>query len=359
MISRRKALTALGGAGAALSAPSLAFGAETVRLTIASSHPTAVPWVGAMHEHVVPETNKRLETMGSDVRVDWTESYGGALYKFDKTLEAVEQGLTDIGWVGTLWEESKMPLQNVTYYAPFVSDDMPTMLRVMNEMHAEIPALTGAWERQRAVYLGASGIETYHLCSKEPIESVRQLEGMKVVSAGTVGVWLRGTGAAAVNAGLPGFYNMLKTGVADAVLISHSGTFPFKLYEVAPYINRVNIGCMVTGAMAINQRVWRRLPQDLQTVLAQLGTEYSQVHGRKLLRIADVFEGKMVEAGATVTQMSDEARAEWASTLPDIAGEWAAFNEDRGMPATEVLDSFLSKMRAAGAEPLRDWSVRS
>ena len=28
-----------------------------------------------------------------------------------------------MGWVGTLWELSKMPLQNVTYYVPFATDD--------------------------------------------------------------------------------------------------------------------------------------------------------------------------------------------------------------------------------------------
>ena len=359
MISRRNAIALFGGAGALMAAPSLVRGADTVRLTIASSHPTTVPWVGAMHEHVVPETNRRLEAMGSPVRVNWTESYGGALFKFDKTLEAVEQGLTDIGWVGTLWEESKMPLQNVTYYAPFVSDDMPAMLRVMNEMHAEDAALTGAWEKQDAVYLGASGIETYHLISKQPVESVRQLQGLKVVSAGTVGVWLRGTGAAAVNAGLPGFYNMLKTGVADACLISHSGTYPFKLHEVAPYINRVSLGCMVTGAMAINRRVWRRLPEEVRVVLAELGREYSQVHGERLMQIAGLFEEKMAAEGATITQMSDDARAEWANGLPDIAGEWATFNEGRGLPAQAVLEDFLARMEAVGAAPLRDWRVRA
>ncbi len=26
-----------------------------------------------------------------------------------------------MGWVGTLWELSKLPLQNVTYYVPFTT----------------------------------------------------------------------------------------------------------------------------------------------------------------------------------------------------------------------------------------------
>jgi len=358
MTTRRHFTKLLAAAGAASMLPTgFAHAAKNVRLTIASSHPTAVPWVGTMHKHVVPETNKRLEAAGSALRVNWTESYGGALYKFDKTLEAVEQGLTDIGWVGTLWEESKMPLQNVTFYAPFVSDDMPAMLRVMNEMHREHSGLTEAWKRQKQVYLGASGIETYHLISKEPIESIAQLKGKKVAAAGVVGNWLKGTGAAAVNQGLPGFYNLLKTGVVDACMISHSGTFPFKLFEVAPYINRVSAGCQVTGAMTVNERVWRKLPDELKEILTQLGEEYSNVHGEILMNIANKFEGEMAKQGATILQMSDDARTEWADSLPDIASEWRAFNEGKKLPATEVMGLFLDKMTAAGAKPLRNWSA--
>ncbi len=357
-ISRRKTLGLMGAtAVSALSMPSIGRAANKVKLTIASSHPTVVPWVGTMQKHVVPETNKRLEAMGSDVRVTWTESYGGALYKFDKTLEAVEQGLTDIGWVGTLWEESKMPLQNVTYYAPFVSDDMPTMLKVMNEMHAEMADLNGAWGRQKQIYLGASGIETYHVISKEPINSIADLKGKKFAAAGTVGNWLKNTGAAAVNQGLPGFYNVIKTGVVDGAVISNTGTFPFKLYEVAPHINRVSLGCQVTGAMTINARKWKRLPDDLKKVLTDLGNEYSKIHGGMLLGLADKFEGKMKEQGASIHQMSDEARGEWANAIPDIAGDWRKFNGDKGLPAKEVMALFLEKMKANGAKPLRDWSA--
>ena len=64
----------------------------------------------------------------------WTEAYGGSLYKYENTLEAVEIGLTDMGWVGTLWELSKMPLQNVTYYVPFTTDDYHMIFQIFNEL---------------------------------------------------------------------------------------------------------------------------------------------------------------------------------------------------------------------------------
>jgi len=357
-ISRRRILTTAGALGAgAFFTPYIARAANKVRLTIASSHPTAVPWVGTMQKHVVPETNKRLKAMGSDIVVKWTEAYGGSLYKFDSTLEAVEQGITDIGWVGTLWEESKMPLQNVSYYAPFVSNDMPAMLNVVNQMHGEMGPLNDAWTKQNQVYLGASGIETYNIISKEPINSIADMKGKKFAAAGAVSAWLQNTGAVGVNQGLPGFYSSIKTGVVDGAVISNTGTFPFKLFEVAPYINQINLGCQVTGAMSINKKRWEKLPDELQIVLKDLGEEYSKIHGEMLVGLAKKFEGIMSDKGATINPMSDAARVEWANSLPDIASGWRKFNGDKGLPAAEVMNTFLVKMKATGAKPLRDWSA--
>lgn len=53
--------------------------AESVRLTIASSYSTNLPWVGVMHTLVVPESNRRLQESNSRYRIRWREAYGGSL----------------------------------------------------------------------------------------------------------------------------------------------------------------------------------------------------------------------------------------------------------------------------------------
>ncbi|MGQ2978847.1 MAG: C4-dicarboxylate TRAP transporter substrate-binding protein, partial [Polaromonas sp.] len=37
---------------------------QTFKLTIASSHPTTLPWVGLMSTLFVPEVNKRVDALG-------------------------------------------------------------------------------------------------------------------------------------------------------------------------------------------------------------------------------------------------------------------------------------------------------
>ncbi|GAB5467527.1 MAG: hypothetical protein Kilf2KO_05570 [Rhodospirillales bacterium] len=329
--------------------------AETLNLTIASSHPTTIPWVGAMADLYVGEANERLEAAGSTTRIDWTEAYGGSLYGFKDTLEAVEQGLTDVGWVGAFWEGSKMPLHGVTYNAPFATDDMLVMLDVVNSMHDEIPALNEAWEDNNQVFLGASGVDTYHLMTNFPVTSLADLEGRKILAPGASAAWLKGTGAVALDGGLTTYYTDIQTGKADGVLTILSGAYPFKLHEVAPYITLVGIGAQATGGVSVNLDTWEDMDPEVQTILAELGREYSVRHAEEVNARVEAFKEKMVAEGATISTLPADERQRWIDGLPDLGGEWAKTQDDKGLPGSEVLKAYLEGIRARGGAPARNW----
>lgn len=330
--------------------------AETYKLTMASSHPTVLPWVGKLSTLVVAQSNSRLEAMGSADRIEWTEAYGGSLYGFKDTLEAVGDGLTDAGWVGTLWEGSKMPLQNITYFTPFVSDDLVATLKIMNEMHRELPQLKEAWEDQKVVFLGASGVETYHLFTNFPVNSLKDLEGRKILAPGPSANWIKPLGAVPVNGALPTYYNQIQTGVADGVLVIVTGAFPNKLYEVAPYVTLVGLGAQMTGGLGINKDVWDGLSDDVRTVLTELGQEYTVEHAEEVMARYQAFLEKLPGVGATVSQLPESEIEAWAAGLPNLAGDWAEANASKG--AGEVLKSYMAKARDAGLAPRIDWSER-
>ena len=330
--------------------------AETFNLTMSSSHPTVVPWVGQLSTLVVGESNKRLEAMGSEDRIEWTEAYGGALYGFKDTLEAVGDGLTDAGWVGTMWEGSKMPLQNVTFFTPFVSDDLVATLQIMNELHREVPVLQEAWDDQNVVFLGASGVETYHLLTNFPVNSLADLEGRRILAPGPSANWIAHLGAVPVNGALPTYYNQVQTGIADGMIVILTGAFPSKHYEVAPYVTLVGVGAQMTGGLGFNKDVWEGLSDDVRQVLTELGEEYTVAHAEEVMARYDAFLAKLPEVGATVTELPAADVATWAETLPNLAGEWSEANASEG--AAEVLAAYMEKVRAAGLEPRIDWSTR-
>ncbi len=328
---------------------------HTIKLTVASSQSTSLAWVGTMHTLIVPELNRRLEARGSAYHIRWTEAYGGSLYKYPDTLEAIDIGLADMGWVGTLWELSKLPLQNVTYYAPFVSDDFRTAVDVLNELHRTVPAMTDAWTAQNVHFLGASALDTYHLLTKFPVRSVADLRGRKILAPGPSASWLEGTGAVAVDGSLTTYYEQIQTGVADGVITILTGAAPNRLHEVAPYITLVGFGSQVTGALAINLDTWNRLPPDVRAVLDELGPEYSKAVADEISKRYDTSLARMQKEGATVTELPLAEKQKWLAAMPDIATRWVAATERRGVPAGDVLRAYMNAMRAHGIQPLRDW----
>jgi len=329
--------------------------AQTIKLTVASSQATTLAWVGTMHTLIVPELNGRLEARSSPYRVRWTEAYGGSLYKYENTLEAVEIGLTDMGWVGTLWELSKLPLQNVTFYAPFVSDDFRTIVAIVNELHRTLPAMTDAWTAQNTKFLGASALDTYHLLTKFPLHSVDDLRGRKILAPGPSAAWLEGTGAVAVDGSLTTYYQQIQTGVADGVITILTGAAPNRLHEVAPYITLVGLGSQVTGALAINLDTWNRLPEEVRAVLEGLGPEYSNAVADEISKRYDASLARMTKEGAIVTELPLAEKQRWLAAMPDIATRWVAATERRGIPAGAALRAYMSAVRARGIQPLRDW----
>jgi TRAP-type C4-dicarboxylate transport system substrate-binding protein len=310
-----------------------------------------------MHTLVVPESNRRLEAMGSPHRILWTESYGGSLYKYNHTLEAIEIRLTDIGWVGTLWELSKMPLQNVTYYTPFVSDDYEMIYAIMNELNERVPALNEAWTAQNQHFLGASMLDTYHLMTNFPVDSVDDLRGRKILAPGPTAAWLEGTGAVPVDGGLTTYYTQISTGVADGVLTILTGAAPYRIHEVAPHITLFGVGSQVMGGMSINLDTWNALPGDVQGVLDDLGAEYSRgvaaEIGARYARALDTMRA----GGAIVSELTAAEKQRWIDGLPNIAGQWVADNEARGIPAGEVLRISMDSVRRRGGTPQRNWDL--
>ena len=328
---------------------------DTIKLTVASSQATTLAWVGTMHTLVVPELERRLAARGSPYRIRWTEAYGGSLYKYGETLEAIEIGLTDMGWVGTLWELSKLPLQNVTFYAPFASDDFRTVVDIVNEMHRTVPAMADAWTEQNVKFLGASALDTYHLMTTFPVRTVDDLRGRKILAPGPSAAWLEGTGAVAVDGSLSTYYQQIQTGVADGVITILTGAAPNRLHEVAPFITLVGIGSQVTGALAINLDTWNRLPDDVRAALEELGPEYSRGVADEIARRYEASLERMRGEGATVIEFPLAEKQKWLAAMPDIASPWIEATERRGIPAGEALRAYLNAIRARGGMPLRDW----
>lgn len=330
---------------------------ETIHLTISSSHPLTIPWVDPLKTVIADRSNQMLEEMGSTSRIEWTEAFGGSLYGFDDTLEAVTQQLTDMGWIGALWEPAKLPLQNIMYSTPFATSSVQQAVDVMNELNASSDAMKKEWDEQNVVFFGCCVSDGYHLFTKKPINSLEDIRGLKILGVPVCAPWIEPLGATLVNTGLPAQYSQLQTGVGDGSILIATGAYPLKIHEVAPFVTLVDTGPLTFGGFGVNKDTFEGLPEDVQTVLAELGREYSVANARLIEERQKAALEKMAAEGATIHAMPQEQRVEWVNAMADLGKLWVEENEAKGVPARQILKEFMAALEAHGGKPLRDWAA--
>ncbi len=355
MIAKLTRRTALTMALTVAAVPAMA--AETVKAVVIDGYPAGALWVKEFTNFFIPEVDRRLAESANYV-MEWQESYGGSIVKPKGVLEGIQLGLGDIGIVTTIFHNSKLPSQAISAVTPFVAADARAVAKAVDEIAREFPTMQNEFAAQNQVYL-ATGVvlDTYQLFSKNPINSLADIEGGKVAGAGMNLRYLEGIeGAAGVRGGLTDFYNMLQTGLVDHAMLWPEAAKTFKIADVAPYMLRADIGAVNSKTITVNKDYWDGLPGEVQDVLKAVAVLYrDHVAGIAMDRAAASREA-YVAAGGTIVEMDAAEREAWAKAIPDIAGEWAKGLEERGEPGTEMLVAYLAKLKDAGYEGVRDWS---
>ncbi|MDE0208405.1 MAG: C4-dicarboxylate TRAP transporter substrate-binding protein [Boseongicola sp.] len=356
MIARLTRRTALAMALTVAAPPAMA--AETVKAVVIDGYPAGALWVKEFTNFFIPEVDKRLANSGNYV-MEWQESYGGSIVKPKGVLEGIQLGLGDIGIVTTIFHNSKLPSQAISAVTPFVAADARAVAKAVDEIAREFPTMQNEFAAQNQVYL-ATGVvlDTYQLFSKNPINSLADVEGGKVAGAGMNLRYLEGIeGTAGVRGGLTDFYNMLQTGLVDHAMLWPEAAKTFKIAEVAPYMLRADIGAVNSKTITVNKDYWDGLPGEVQDVLREVAVLYrDHVAGIAMDRAA-ASRDAYVAAGGTIVEMDPAEREAWAKAIPDIAAEWAKGLDDKGEPGTQMLVAYLAKLKDAGYEGVRDWSA--
>lgn len=349
---RSKILGFILGAGI-LALTSRAAFADEISMTVAAGHPAVTKGVSLVHDFFIPEVNRRLE--GTGHTINWTESYGGSLVGVFEVLEGVESGIADIGYVPTIFEADKLPLEQVTYVTPFSSIDNLTMTKIMDKVAEMVPEVKQAWKDNNQMKLATSVVDTYDMLTNFEWHDVSELAGRKIATGGLATNWLRGTDAAPISGSLPEYYNAVKTGLAEGIIIFESGIAPYKFYEVAPYITKVNYGPQAASALSINLDKWNSLPPEVQTVISEVADAYENEVAQAYVNLAEASLKKSVDGGATIVDFPESARQAYAVKMPNIAKEWAENLETRGLPGNNMLKTYIETAQAAGVVFARDW----
>lgn len=324
--------------------------ASATKITLVAGHPPVLRWVAHLSETFMPAVDHALE--GSDERIEWDGQFGGGLAKVGQSLETTAEGIADIGLVLSVFDPSKLPIQNVSYYTPFSTVSTPAIMQVMADLHANSDAFGATWTANGLVYLGGGvGTTDYFLMTKQPVANLDDLMGLKLGVAGPGVNWLSGTKAVGVSGNLTTYYTNIKSGVLDGAVVPGSAAAPTKLYEVAPHILKIGFGAQYAGGLAANADWFARQSPAMQQALRKGAHAYSEAYTQELDVLLAEALVQMKAAGATITDADAALRQAWVDGMANIATDW----QTTLGPDSSVVADYMNALRAAGENPLRDW----
>jgi TRAP-type C4-dicarboxylate transport system substrate-binding protein len=327
--------------------------AEDITLRLGSGHPIGLlAYTETAHEWFAPELKRRVEER-TDHTITIQEFHAGQVAKVTEVLESTRDGILDIGFVSMIFEPSNLALQNFTLYLPFNSPDAAVVTEAARATYAEFPELRAPFEETYSqVYLGGSCLENYGLGTNFAWQNFSDLEGHKIAGAGVNLDWI--SGATAVASNLNEAYQSIQSGVYEGYISAASWWHAFKLNEVAPHFTKTDFGAQYLNAVTINQNKYDSLPDDVKEILHELGDEWAAVTSEVCARNDAEGLATLSELGVDVTEISAEAKSDWANALADFPDRMAKNVDSAGLPGSDVMNFYMDKVAELGHE----WALR-
>jgi C4-dicarboxylate-binding protein DctP len=341
-------------AGIAVGIASGPAAAEDIKLRVASGHPAVNTYVNLVQNFFVPEVTKRVAARTKH-KVEFIEGYGGAMVKVADTLEGVQSGIIDIGAFCFCFEPSNLPLHAFQVMLPFGTMDPVTSVKLARAVYDKVPYMGKVFEdKYNQVLIGLIADNGYNLSTTFEWNTVGDLKGRKLAGAGLNLKWLEYAGATPVQSSLPDAYTSLQTGVYNGWIMFPSGVVNFKLHEVAKIYTEIGFGAITWHGLTVNKAKWGRLPDDVKAIIAEVGREYEDRTGTVNKENYPKQLEQLKAAGATVRQLPDSVRVDWANSLKSWPQERANDLDKGGMPGSQVLKIAVEEAEKLGHK----WPVR-
>lgn len=329
---------------------------KTITLRIGTGHP-AGPSVYAteLRDYFVPEVRRRVAEE-TDYEINFVEGYGGSIAKVAETLEAVQDGILDIGAYCVCFEPSKLFLHNFSYFVPFGPQSSAQAIAVARNVYEQHPWLgEQLMDRYKQQLLALNGWDNYHLGTIAPWDTIEDLKGVKIGGAGPNLPWLEYAGVIPVQSTLSDGYLSLQTGVYSGWLMFPSAYYSFKFHEPAPNYTLIGFGAM-GGAIVVtaNKRTMDRLPEEVRSIILEVGLAYELHAARALDEAQNAGLENLRKAGAVIRHLPKNVQASWAKSLVDFPNRMAKDAVGRDMPGPEIIRSYIEEVTLSGYE----WPVK-
>ncbi|MGE0254505.1 MAG: hypothetical protein AB7N54_18920 [Alphaproteobacteria bacterium] len=354
-LPRRITCAIAAAAALALASPTQAGPApQKLRLTVVAGAPAASAAVRQLVDTLAAETDRRLAATKGAPRLEWVHRPDGQIARAAGVLEAVEDGLADIGLVPLLDEAERLPLQLVAWAAPFGPVDCRTQAQIQDQLHAGQPAMRDAWSAAGQTYLASAVVDSLNLLTTRRLATPADLAGLRLVARAPVARWFDGVGVKIFPLTGRQARASIADGLVDGIVAETTYIRSFDLQDKAGNLTRLDFGAMPVAALTIATGRLADLPPVVAEALRAAADDYATA-------VADLHCRRAGEdREAMRLDLREPTRAErtaWAAALAPVAQDWAKGLAARGLPAGEVLAAYMTALRDRNLLIPRAWDA--
>jgi TRAP-type C4-dicarboxylate transport system substrate-binding protein len=181
--------------------------------------------------------------------------------------------------------------------------------------------------------------EPGHIQSRDPVENLEDLKGMKLRAAGTGVPVLKALGAAPVGMPMPQVPESVQTGVIDGTMTSREVLKDFKLAELLHHVTEYPT-VVVTFAAVMDKKKWDGLPDSVKKVIDDLSREMAvwtgQYHDKQ--NVGEALAWAQKNHNLEIHTLSADEKAQWDTRLAPMVQDWQKEMTAKGLPADKFLE---------------------
>lgn len=303
---------------------SAAFGAE---FTVSNQFPPSHHISKAIHVFA----DKVVELSGGKLKVNVADS--GSLYNDSQILEAVQDGLVEVGLVGTYKWGGMVPAADV-FDLPFLFVDLSSPEKFLNAGAADI--LDAEFNKKgvkNLFWVDYGFIQMWN--NERPLHSPKDFEGltMRSYSAGD-SITLKALGAAPTQISSAEMYMAIQNGTVKGATTGMPAAVSRKIYEVSKYLTIANYSTAQFSVQA-NLDWWNGLDADSQKAILEAGKVAEKWLRGAVAESEGAAEKIVRDAGLEVNTLTADERAQMVAATKSV---WDAYVARAGETGQKLVD---------------------
>ncbi len=258
---------------------------------------------------------------------------GGTLLGARDMYDGVLNGVADIGLGSPSYDPGRFPLTSGVALPVNFPNATVASLTLLDLMMEFKPA---EYEKFKIITMFTT--EPGHIQSRNPVENLSDLKGMKLRAAGTGVPVLKALGAAPVGMPMPQVPESVQTGVIDGTMTSREVLKDFKLAEQLHHVLEYPT-VVVNFAAVMDKKKWDRLPEKVKTVIDGLSREMAIWTGRyhDKQNVGEALAWAQKKHNLQIHTLSDIEKSKWDARLAPIVEKWKKEMTAKGLPVEKFL----------------------